>query len=360
MVPKNREIRSVCAQAVVILGFTVAVLLSGRVDLGHFVDLASTYFSASFAIWGLTGAAVIVVGLAQSARRASEKGGPVTYLADQLIERWHRDYFLSLLWPPILFAVLMTGFNAFKQLILVRHGFQFDDLFMHMDRILFLGHDPWVVTHALFGAPFVTLLIDHLYHGWYAPMALGVLICAWLPADSWKLRTQYLLTYTGIWIGLGAILASLLPAAGPVYYNDFVGNNLSFLAMVADLRRIDGLNELRALNLQEFLLSMQGSPDLTAGAGISAMPSVHNALAILFAIAAFRIHKALGWVMAAYAFVIWIGSIHLGWHYAIDGIASLVLTIALWKVCGVVTSWLETAPSLFNPAPGPRSLPTAR
>src|SRR3546814_5985014 len=59
------------------------------------------------------------------------------------------------------------------------------------------------------------------------------------------------------------------------------------------------------------------------------MPSVHNGLAALFAIAAFRLWRPLGWVVAAYAALIWVGSIHLGWHYAIDGMVSIAMTFAI-------------------------------
>ncbi len=346
MIPVNREIRAVIAQAVFVLGFAASVLFSGRVDFGDFEELAGTFVNAAFSLWAIVGAFVIIIVLVRGAAHAKTAGGPITLLATLLKERWHRDYFASLLWPPLMFAILMTAYNAFKQMILIRHPFQFDALFAQMDRAIFLGHDPWVITHALFASPFATMMIDHLYHGWYAPMALGVIVCAWLPADGWRLRTQYLLTYAGVWILFGSIIASLLPAAGPVYYNDLIAPNPSFAALMADLRNTNQMYEIRALDIQSVLLAVQGSDSLQPGAGISAMPSVHNALAVLFAIAAFRIRKWIGWVMVAYACAIWIGSIHLGWHYAIDGLASTILTIGLWAVCGRVTDWLEIAPSV--------------
>ena len=50
---------------------------------------------------------------------------------------------VSLFWPPLLFATLMASFNAFKQMVLPVAGFRYDPLFAQLDRLLFLGNDPW-------------------------------------------------------------------------------------------------------------------------------------------------------------------------------------------------------------------------
>src|SRR3546814_11813845 len=68
-----------------------------------------------------------------------------------------------------------------------------------IDRALFLGHDPWRVTHAIF-SPMATYAIDRAYHGWFAPMSLGVLLCAFGARRSYRLRTQYLLSYIAVWV----------------------------------------------------------------------------------------------------------------------------------------------------------------
>jgi TRAP-type C4-dicarboxylate transport system permease small subunit len=67
------------------------------------------------------------------------------------------------------------------------------------------------------------------------------------------------------------------------------------------------------------------------GMGISAMPSLHNAIAVLYALMAFRFGKIAGWIFTTYAIIIFIGSIHLGWHYAVDGIFSAIGMWAIWK-----------------------------
>ena len=96
---------------------------------------------------------------------------------------------------------------------------------------------------------------------------------------------------------------------------------------------------------------MYGGDTLMIGGGISAMPSVHNGLAALFAFAAFRINRKAGWAMAAYAALIWIGSIHLGWHYAIDGIVSIALAWGIWRGAGRIADWLDRPSAQAMPVP---------
>ena len=99
--------------------------------------------------------------------------------------------------PPLLFALLLSAFNAFKQMVLPLAGFRFDPLFIALDRALFLGVDPWRVTHALLGSPAATDLVDKAYHGWFVPMSVGLVVCAFLPSSSYRLRIHYMLTYIG-------------------------------------------------------------------------------------------------------------------------------------------------------------------
>jgi hypothetical protein len=342
-----REVRAAGLGLAIVASYMALVLISGRVDPMGFAALLFSYIVASLSLWSLV-AAIGTVGLLYR-RRALD--APAAVLGAWLAERWRRDRLVSLAWPPLLFAMLMASFNAFKQMVLPAAGFGFDPLFADLDRMLFLGNDPWLVTHAVFGSPAATGLIDKAYHGWFVPMALGLMICAFLPRTSWRLRTQYMLSYIAMWIGVGSLLAFLLPAAGPCFYTDFTGPSPTFQALMERLAAQQEMlgSPLSALTLQSGLLQMHGGDELIIGGGISAMPSVHNGLAILFALAAFRINRTAGWAMAAYAAVIWIGSIHLGWHYAVDGIASLALAFGIWRAAGRIAAWLDrTSPEAVS------------
>ena len=341
---RRGEIGAVVLGAGVVLAYTILVLSTGRVGLADYARLLSGYLAGSVFLLVVMGGACVFVQLYRNRPRNGQEGlGPIAALAGDIRARWCRDCFTSVFWPPLLFAFLMASFNAYKQMVLPLAGYRFDHALAVADRILFLGHDPWRVTHALLGSPEVTLFIDHAYHGWFAPMAVGVLLCAWLPASTYRLRTQYLLSYIAVWIGIGSVLAFLLPSAGPCFYNDLVGPSPGYdelMRRLADLQAASGA-KFTAFNSQAMLLDARGSSHLSIGGGISAMPSVHNGLAVLFAIAAFNINRILGWLFAAYALLIWVGSIHLGWHYALDGIVSIVLTVFIWRGMGKVADWLD-------------------
>jgi membrane-associated phospholipid phosphatase len=146
-----------------------------------------------------------------------------------------------------------------------------------------------------------------------------------------------------VWVGLGSVLAFLLPAAGPCFYPQLVGSNPDFQQLLNRLSAIQSASgtPLLALHNQQVLWHAHTHDNLAFGGGISAMPSVHNGLAVLFALAAWRIKPVLGIAFGAYAALIWIGSIHLGWHYAVDGIVAGLLTYWIWRACGKLADRLE-------------------
>ncbi len=64
------------------------------------------------------------------------------------------------------------------------------------------------------------------------------------------------------------------------------------------------------------------------------MPSLHVAQSFLFFLV--MRHKAR-WIAAAFgifALVIFFGSVHLGYHYAVDGYVSIMVTLVVWSLAG--------------------------
>ena len=48
----------------------------------------------------------------------------------------------------------------------------------------------------------------------------------------------------------------------------------------------------------------------------------------------FRINRVLGCFFTVYLLVIMVGSVHIGWHYAVDGYVAIATTLILWKIVG--------------------------
>ncbi len=76
-------------------------------------------------------------------------------------------------------------------------------------------------------------------------------------------------------------------------------------------------------------------------AGISAMPSLHNASAVLFALLGWQVSRAHGIALTIFAVLIFLGSIHLGWHYAVDGYLGAALAVVIWWISGKIATGME-------------------
>jgi hypothetical protein len=343
-----REIRAMAVGCAILATYFIAVLATGRIPMESFAELLWFYVRASFSLWAAVGVGCSILLLYRHRPVNGAGPSPVAVLGDYVKERWERDRFASWLWPPLLFSFLLAAFNAFKQKVLPLAGYSFDPLLYRIDHTLFLGSDPWRVTHSVLASPTATLVIDRLYHGWFAPMVLGLVICAWMPASRYRLRTQYCLTYMGVWIVIGSIMAFAMPAAGPCFYADLIDPSSPYAPLMARLhaQQLATGTHFQALLDQHMLLQVRDFPTLVIGGGISAMPSVHNALAVLFVLGAFQLNRVVGWLFAAYAVVIWMGSIHLGWHYALDGPVATASTLLLWKSAGRLADWLDRPAAL--------------
>ena len=125
-------------------------------------------------------------------------------------------------------------------------------------------------------------------------------------------------------------MAMGLSSAGPVYFNKFVKGPDPFGPLFAYLDTVAESTKLLAHISQKYLWIAYENRDLTAGVGISAMPSMHIAAGFLFFLLTLHLHWTLRPVAGAYVVLLLIGSVHLGWHYAIDGYVSIICTYAIW------------------------------
>ena len=74
---------------------------------------------------------------------------------------------------------------------------------------------------------------------------------------------------------------------------------------------------------------------------------------VLLALLSFAGRKRwLGWFFVAFTAVILLGSVHLAWHYAIDGYAGVVVALAAWFVAGRLARWNPADREFVSRRPG--------
>ena len=338
----------------------VAVTPGGAAD---FIELFKIYAWTMYPLWFLVGLLLLLLGRV----RNDFRGIPHSSLAHAkqfLANRWVTDRGLSIVTPPLTVTILLCAFNIYKQVRLPAAGFHAETYLADADRLLF-GVDAWQITHWLLPSPWASKLLDMSYHAWFLPMTLGVVLCSFARPGS-RLALRYLTSYALLWILLGTLIAYLIPASGPCFYQYFQPDPDRFSALTQLLSaqnaflRAHGVHGLLAVDYQHSLLRDFASPQLELGAGISAMPSLHNAMAVLFSCAAYHADRRIGRLFVAYAALIWIGSIHLGWHYAIDGIVAAVMTVAIWKATGLIYRIQPRTPPLEFAAIGKRAAVAVR
>lgn len=240
--------------------------------------------------------------------------------------------------PLCAIPIFVSAFTSFKSMIPQINPFALDPLFARMDQALHLGFHPWELTHAIFGSPAASLVINFFYNAWFFIM-WGFLLWFTLDLRRRDLRQQFLLSFMLLWVLLGSVTALALSSAGPVYYGRVTGLEDIFAPLMDRLAEIDApfaerdsFWRIHALNIQQMLYDKYTATMTGIGAGISAMPSMHVAIAVLLALAARRLNRWFGRAMIFYVVMIQIGSVHLGWHYAIDGYLSIILTLGVWKL----------------------------
>ena len=251
----------------------------------------------------------------------------------------------AMVWPlnrPLTFAVRIlllnicfANYTYIKEIIPELQPFQFDEAFYRWDQWLHGGVDPWQLTHAVFANQYASLFLNVLYHLWFfflwGSFLYFVCVCR-----QQRLRLQFLLSLLVCWFVLGNLLAIALSSAGPCFIQLLEPANSSYQPLMALLEQQNlalksaQFFELWALNVQDLLWQAHTHRGTQLGSGISAMPSMHVASAVLFALGAYQVNKRLGWVMWGYAALIQVGSVHLAWHYAVDGYVAAAATLLIW------------------------------
>lgn len=225
----------------------------------------------------------------------------------------------------LLFVGVLLVFGTVKSTLPQMVPFDFDVYFYQLDRQIF-GVDPYLLLLPVFGGDSSLFILNNAYQVWLIIVVLSILWVAF--SRNHPRRLTYLFASILSFSVSGNLLAVSLSSAGPCFLEPLFG--LDYYS-----RLFDHLNEVNdrtgtvwALAGQRILWNSYAHSEGFIS-GISAMPSMHNVFAWLWVFAAWP-QRTLRYILLVYAVLIFIGSIVLGWHYAVDGIAGFFLAVLAW------------------------------
>ncbi len=260
---------------------------------------------------------------------------PLTRLVDEFRTLWLSPRRIVhgmaiMVFIPIFFSF----FTSAKNLIPFIQPFAWDPVLAEWDKALHFGKHPWEWLHPVLKVAFVTSAISLFYKLWF----FNKYVMVFWQAFSMKrpnLRAQFFITMILAWIINGFVIALIFSSAGPCYFHYFYPDLPNPYAALMDFLRHSN-EELEVMDLwaMDYLLHAYQTKTTNLFSGISAFPSMHVSVALLNALVGWRIHRALGVIFSAYLAFIIIGSVHIGWHYAVDGYTSLVTTTIIWLIVG--------------------------
>lgn len=214
-----------------------------------------------------------------------------------------------------------VAFSWMKAMIPAAVPFWADPALANFDEALF-GQPAWRWALTVTGP--VSVASDYAYQAWL-PLHL-VVLAGILCLRSSPGKSRILVAYFLIWM-TGTILSFAFSSAGPLFY-EWLGFGDRFHNL-ANQPHIGGMPKAVA-----YVWSNYQDHAARPGAGISAFPSMHVALAVWIALA---VRHWSGWIYAALVFH---GSYLLGWHYFLDAPAGVIVTLFAYAVAGMLCTWV--------------------
>lgn len=286
-----------------------AAYLAGYAD--HPVVVTYGSIAITFFILALSWKAVAILYRQRPAK-------PVQRLIVAAME--NRERIIIAILGSLLLAVGSAAFASLKAGIPRVVPFWFDLPESRLEDLLFGGHPAVLIDPRI---PWILPVVDRIYAtfvGVHLFAVLGVLASKPSPQKS-----RAIVALSLAWLLIGVFAAYMCSSVGPIFYDRTYGGH-KYAELTEILRQYAPITTYTA----NALWAIQQTHVAVIANGISAFPSMHVTLTCWLALVLNRTRFApLGW---AYLFVIWAGSILLGWHWGLGGIAGGFGMLGLWKL----------------------------
>ena len=329
----------------ILLTFTVGPFVGWHRPVGVLFWFARTAMGAVVVITGL----VVMTRMRRELRSLPASPGYARAWRILRESSLHNDRLVPFAIISIVLPVMAACFTGWKVWLNAELPFSWDASLARWDVVIHGGRPPSDYLHPLVEIPAVFGAMEWFYDIGWAAFLHAVITWQALRAQSVD-RTRFLVAFALAWPVAGLVVAGSLMSAGPCYYEHVVSGPNPYERFMATLTT----NSRLAVPLQDDLWNLYASRNVsTPGGGISAMPSLHVLTTAIAAIALWRHGRA--WRIASITIVtlVLLGSVLLGWHYAVDGYVAVLIAFALWWSAGVVARRLGTSggtPTRVTPA----------
>jgi hypothetical protein len=226
--------------------------------------------------------------------------------------------------------LLLTAVARKEAIPHLRGGFVWDERLAAADAWIHGGVTPDRYLGWLLDSPALLRAVDFFYLEIFWVGCVAALL--WWGWQRDPRRGQFFAAFALIWLLLGAVCATIFASAGPCYYALVTGRD-TYAPLMESLHR----QPLAATMIQDLLWrNYQGEPTGVVE-GISAFPSIHVAMPALFAWSARGVWRWPAWMFCG---LVLLGSVALGWHYALDGYAAVAGAWLCWWMGGKLVGWM--------------------
>jgi hypothetical protein len=246
-------------------------------------------------------------------------------------------------WTPYRIGMIALAVVAYQVVYLCYRNLKSWDVFrtpqdarlLRWDRWLFFGHSPAVLLHDLLGQDLAARLLTALYESFSTVVTVALLAAL---AFTPTVRSAYVFVVAAMWAWiLGVASYYVIPSLGPFHAapKEFAGLTRTTIQST----------QASYVEQRDYLLAHPQAHD--AFAQISAFASLHCALTcLIFLMARYYGLRVVSWIAALFLAGTVIATIYLGWHFAVDDAAGLLIawvSVQLSKLV-VLGSW-RTPPS---------------
>ncbi len=293
---------------VVVVFALVALARSSHVSI-PFRDVHGEIFRSRIAIsLGL----FALLSVIDASLRPGRKGWTVSRTIATLRERWTRQRLVLALGGLLAYHIVyfcyhnLKSWDAFNQ---VR-----DTMLLSWDRWLFFGHDPAVLLHHLLGQHIAAYVLMVIYESFSTIITVSFVASMVFPR---RIRDGYVFIASAMWIWiLGVGSYYLIPSLGPFHAapQNFAGLPHT---MIQD-------TQTHYMAQRAYFLAHPHATD--AFQQVSAFASLHvGVTTVVLLMAHYYRFRRLTIAMVVFLFGTILATIYLGWHFALDDAAGLVI-----------------------------------